>query len=131
MMMSKNDERILAAAQREMDSAMDTGRTRNSGTGIIFLMLLIGIILVGVFTYLPGQLDSRYTGAGQVIGMVNPQGNNPDVDMQYSQINQSNAEANLTNARAYQRQSSIWIIWVFGFIVFGIVIFLLKKWSNS
>ena len=125
-MMSKNDERILAAAQREMDSAMDTGRKRNSGTGIIFLMLLIGIILVGVFTYLPGQLDPRYTGGGLVIGMINPSGDNPDVDMQYSQVNQGNANANLTNSKAYQRQSVIWIAWIFGLAILGIVIFILR-----
>ena len=121
-----NDARILAAAQDEMDT-IHLRRTGNPGIGIIFWMLLIGTILVGVFTYLPGQLDSRYTGTGQVIGMINPSGDNPDVDMQYSQVNQGNANANLTNSKAYQRQSVIWIAWIFGFVVLGIVIFILRR----
>lgn len=102
-----------------------------SGIGIIFLFLFIGVVLVGMFTYLPGQLDERYTGGGQVIGMVNPSGTNPNVDMQYSEINRGNADANLTNSRAYQRQSVVWMAWVFCFMGFGIVIFVFNRLTRA
>lgn len=99
---------------------------KSSGVGIVFWLLLIGVVLVGLFTYLPGQLDSAYGYNGQVVNMVQPQGNNPDIDQQYSEINQGNAEANLTNARAYQRQSVVWMGWVFCLMGFGVVIVVFK-----
>ena len=89
-------------------------------------MLLVGIVLVGLFTYLPGQLDPAYGHNGQVVNMVQPQGD-PGIDQQYAEINQGNAEANLTNARAYQRQATVWFIPILCLMGFGVVVMVFKR----
>ena len=122
-----------AEAKADKETARETGVTmsKSAGIGVVFWMLLIGVILIGVFTYLPGQLDQRYAGGGQVITMVNPSGNNPAVDAQYSQINQANADANITNSRAYQNQSIVWMGWVFCLMGFGFMLVVFRWLTRS
>lgn len=129
--MSISDEDAKGWEQAEWNQSHPSTPKTKSGISIIFWCLFIGIALVGIFTYLPGQLDRRYTGGGQVIGMVNPSGTNPDVDMQYSEINQGNASANLINSRAYQRQSVVWMGWVFCFTGVGVVIFVFNRLTRA
>lgn len=80
--------------------------------GFLGIFLLV-VVIVAVFTYLPEQLDGRYTSPGQVIRMVNPAGNNPSVDSQYAEINDQNAGANKTNAEVYIYHSVVWVGWAF------------------
>lgn len=122
-------------AQAE-EAAMERQAVRESGishksldSGIVFWMLLVGVLLLGIFTYLPGQLDPAYGHNGQVVNMVQPQGT-PDIDRQYSDINQSNANANLTNARAYQRQAVVWFIPMVCLMGFGIIV-IVFKWITA
>lgn len=118
-----------AEAEARKRTAKESGASmshKSSGVGVVFWMLLIGVVLVGLFTYLPGQLDPAYGHNGQVVNMVQPQGNNPDVDQRYSNINQGNAEANLTNARAYQRQATVWFIPMICLMGFGCVMVVFK-----
>lgn len=80
--------------------------------GFLGIFLLVAAI-VAVFTYLPEQLDTRYTSPGQVVRMVNPTGNNPMVDSQYAGINTQNAGANKVNAEVYIYHSAVWVGWAF------------------
>lgn len=56
--------------------------------------------------------------------MVNPNGEDPGRDLEYSKVNQNNSEANLTNAVAEQRRSSVWIIFISILGIFGTIIVL-------
>lgn len=47
---------------------------------------------------MPPQLDDRYAGHGASVAMVNPTGDDAERDLVYSEVNQGNAKANLTNS---------------------------------
>ena len=104
---------------------------KNTGTGTFFLIVLFGALLIALFTYLPGQLDERYAGEGQVIRMVDPSGDNPAVDLQYAEINQGNAAANLINARAQQRRLVIPVMFIAVFIPVGIFFTILFRYIKE
>lgn len=106
--LSQAYENLKNPAQSKHGSQQKTG----GGFGFIFAMLFIGVVVYVLFAYVPPQLDDRYAGQGAVIGMVNPDGSDPQRDLQYSQVNLNNSEANLTNSRAEQRRSSVWIIFI-------------------
>lgn len=122
-------DKLSYGAARALDEAYnpkpkkvkDAPTRSGGGFGFIFAMLFVGVIIYGLFTYLPPQLDDRYTGSGQVIGMVNPNGNDPQRDLQYSEVNQGNAKANLTNSLAEQRRSSVWIIFILALTILGMI----------
>lgn len=128
------DRRGWARAEEEVQRTQMKGNSmsrQKSGIGIVFWMLVIGVVLVGVFTYLPGNLDPAYGNNGQVVNMVQPQGNNPDVDQQYSKVNQGNAQANLTNSRAYQRRATVWFVPMLCLMGFGVVAMVFKWFTQD
>ena len=97
------------------------------GTRIIAWMVILGIVMFAIITYFPGMFDDRYANNMQSIKMVNPSGTNPETDLVYSEVNQGNAEANLTNSRAFQRQALMWTIIIVVFGLLGIVMYILKR----
>jgi hypothetical protein len=63
---------------------------------IVFFVMLAFVI----FFIIPAQINPQYAGQGAMVGMVNPSGENPDVDAQYAEINKGNAQANVFNSAA-------------------------------
>lgn len=97
-----------------------------TGLAILICLLFAGVIVTALFTFLPGQLDDRYTGEGQVIGMVNPSGQDVNRDMGYSKVNINNADANLINSHAYQQRQGVWIFVASVFGVFALLFLVIR-----
>lgn len=99
-------------------------------TVFLVAFVTLGLIAVCILTYMPALFDERYAGGGQIITMVNPNATDVARDTAYSEVNQSNAQANILNARAAQIQNIPWMIYIFGFSILGIILLIIKRaWS--
>ena len=98
----------------------------------IFLLAFVALACIFIYgtTYMPAVFDEHAAGGGQVITMVNPNGADVARDAAYSDVNVTNAQANVLNAKAYDIQNIPWIIYVFGFSFLGILLLVIKRaWS--
>jgi hypothetical protein len=81
--------------------------------------LILVIIVMGIFTY--GDKTGDGTPDSIIIGVVQPSGN-PVTDEQYAEINNTNADANITNAGAGAIYASL--IWVTVIVCGGFIVIL-------
>lgn len=62
---------------------------------LITIICGLGIVLFATYLFTYGDKDGDNVGDTQIIKVVQPNGNSPDVDAQYSEINQENTKTNL------------------------------------
>jgi hypothetical protein len=97
--------------------------------GIVMMMLAVAcIVVVGLAGSFVGNLPADKNGDGapdtQIIGVVQPEGENPETDMGFAQVNRTNAEANTINARAFNWVVTPALVFILAMVAMGVFLYL-------